>query len=102
MDVCFSKLSEVKFKTITPDDGTFYLVSKPDNKYDFYIGSQKLNNIDDIAKYVDIITNIFLGSLDELTTAIEEGNIPNKTIIFCENDTEYESEIGLDSIELTV
>ncbi len=47
-NVLFSKMTQEKFQTITPDNGTFYRVTTASGQ-DFYLGSQKLNNASDIA-----------------------------------------------------
>lgn len=54
--VMFSKMTEEKFTTITPDIGTFYLVEKKNNSHDLYLGTEKLNNINDIIKSIDALS----------------------------------------------
>lgn len=56
LKVMFLKRTEENFKTIVPDAGTFYLVTKKDNAHDLYLGTQKLNNIDDISKAIDALS----------------------------------------------
>lgn len=54
--VMFLKMTETNFKTITPDAGTFYWVTKDGNVHDLYLGTQKLNNADDITKAIESLS----------------------------------------------
>lgn len=63
--VMFSKMTEAKFTTITPDAGTFYWVTKEGNAHDLYLGTQKLNNIDDITKAIDALSAAG-GAIDDI------------------------------------
>lgn len=55
-NVLFSKMSAAKFATITPDNGTFYRVTKSGGAQDLYLGTQKLNNADDITAAIGALT----------------------------------------------
>lgn len=63
--VMFSKMKESKFTTIVPDVGTFYWVEKEGSAHDLYLGTQKLNNIDDIAKAIDALSAAG-GAIDDI------------------------------------
>lgn len=63
--VMFSKMTEAKFVTIVPDAGTFYWVAKEGNTYDLYLGTQKLNNIDDITKAINALSAAG-GAIDDI------------------------------------
>lgn len=68
--VMFSKMTETKFKTIVPDAGTFYWVTKEGNVHDIYLGTQKLNNIDDITKAINALSTAG-GSIDDIKKALD-------------------------------
>ena len=70
VNVSFSKMTEVKFKTIVPDAGTFYWVTKEGGFNDLYLGTQKLNNIDDITSAIDALS-IAGGSIDDIKKVLE-------------------------------
>lgn len=70
VNVSFSKMTEVKFKTIVPDAGTFYWVTKEGGANDLYLGTQKLNNIDDITKAIDALSAAG-GAIDDIKKALE-------------------------------
>lgn len=68
--VMFSKMTETKFKTIVPDAGTFYWVAKEGGKQDLYLGTQKLNNIDDVKEAIDALSAAG-GAIDDIKKALE-------------------------------
>lgn len=55
-NVLFSKLTAAKFSTITPNNGTFYRVTKEDGSEDLYLGNQKLNNANDLQAAIEGLT----------------------------------------------
>lgn len=55
-NVLFKKMSAAKFATITPDAGTLYRVITGADTQDFYLGSQKLNNVADITAAINALT----------------------------------------------
>ena len=68
--VMFSKMTESKFTTIVPDAGTFYWVTKEGNAHDLYLGTQKLNNIDDITKAIDALSAAG-GAIDDIKKTLD-------------------------------
>ena len=68
-NVSFSKMTEEKFKTITPNGGTFYRVTTPDGQ-DIYLGDQKLNNLSDITAAIKNLT-INGGAIKDITDALD-------------------------------
>lgn len=70
VNVSFSKMTEVKFKTIVPDAGTFYWVTKEGGSNDLYLGTQKLNNIDDITKAIDALSAAG-GAIDDIKKTLD-------------------------------
>lgn len=68
--VMFSKMTEAKFTTIVPDAGTFYWVTKEGNAHDLYLGTQKLNNIDDITKAINALL-VTDGAIDDIKKALD-------------------------------
>lgn len=70
LNVLFSKMTEQKFEGIIPDTGTFYLVTKENGTNDLYLGTQKLNNIDDITKSIDSLSAAG-GAIDDIKKTLE-------------------------------
>lgn len=68
-NVLFSKMTEEKFKTITPNGGTFYRVTTPSGQ-DIYLGDQKLNNLSDITAAIKNLT-INGGAIKDIMDALE-------------------------------
>lgn len=84
ISVSFTKMTETKFKTILPDAGTFYWVAKEGNKFDVYMGTHKMNNIDDITVAIESLSATG-GEIDNIKKSIgtikgdenTEGSIKN-------------------------
>lgn len=70
VEVMFSKVTDEKFKTLTPDAGTFYWVTKEGGTYDLYLGTQKLNNVDDITKAINALSANG-GAISDIKKALE-------------------------------
>lgn len=68
--VNFQKMTEVKFKTITPDAGSFYWVTREGGKQDLYFGTQRLNNIEDIKDAIDALSAAG-GAIDDIKDTLD-------------------------------